>query len=148
MRGVGGHGGHKIVFRVTHRLSHLARLGRAPHFDLEQIAVLEAFHQHPVHALVQLGQQVVHAERGRLLELAHQHQALVRSSHHLERPGFAVAIGVLARMVDVKAMVRMLDHRHAQPPQPQLGDQLLDQRGLATARKAGKTDNLHGMLLD
>ena len=34
-----------------------------------------------------------------------------------------------------------------QPAQPQLGDQLLDQRGLATAGEPGKTDNLHPVLL-
>ncbi|MNT53824.1 hypothetical protein D3C72_1909340 [compost metagenome] len=90
---------------------------------------------------------MVHAERGGLLELAHQHEALVRCRDYLEGPCLAVAVRVLARVVYVETMVGMFDHRHAQPPQPQLGDQLLDQRGLATAGKTGKTDNLHPLLL-
>ena len=39
-------------------------------------------------------------------------EPLVGRHHHLEGTGLAMAIGVLAGMVDVEPVVRVLDHRH------------------------------------
>jgi hypothetical protein len=55
----------------------------------------------------------------------------------------AVAVGILAGMVDVEGVVRVLDQRHAQPMAHEARDQLLDQRGLAAAGPAGKTEGFH-----
>jgi hypothetical protein len=120
---VRGDGGDEVVVRVACRLACLG----PPDLDLEQVAFLEALHQHPVHALVQFGQEVVDREPRRLLELAHQRQPAVGGDHHLEGPSLAMAPGVLARMVDVEIVVGVLDHRDAQPAQPQRRDQLFDQ---------------------
>ena len=90
---------------------------------------------------------MVHAEHGGLFKLAHQHQALVRRRHHFKGTGLAVAVGVLAGVVHIEAVVGMLDHRHPQAAQTQLGNQLLYQRGFATAGEPGKAYNLHPMLL-
>jgi hypothetical protein len=60
VRRIGGNGHDEIVLRIAHRARCAAGLWGAPDFDLEQVAFLEAFDQHPVHALVQLGEQLVH----------------------------------------------------------------------------------------
>ena len=99
-------------------------------------------------ALVQLGQHLVHRELRGLLELAHQRQAPVGGNHHLEGPGLPVAPRVLARVVDVEAVVRMFDDRHPQPTPAQAGDELLHQRGFAGPGEPGKAGDLHHALLE
>ena len=137
--GIGGDGGDEAVVGVAHGLGG----GGAPDLDLGQVAVPEALHQHPVHAVVQLGDQVVHAQVGLALELAHQRQASAGSDHHFEGAGLAVAKAVLAGVVDVEAVVRVLDHRHALAAPLERRDHALDELRLAGAGKAGETDDLH-----
>ena len=84
------------------------------------------------------------AESPGLLEGANDGHALRRRGHHLVGARLAMAPGVLARVVDVEAVVRVLDHRHPQPTQAQRSDQLLDQRGLARTGVTGETHHLHG----
>src|SRR5688572_5708492 len=54
-----------------------------------------------------------------------------------------MAIGILARMVDVERVVGMLDERYAQPALHESRDQLLDGRRFAAAGPSGKTEDLH-----
>ena len=91
----------------------------------------------------QLGQQVVHRQRGRLFEFTHQRQPAVRRHHHLEGARLTVAETVLAGMVDVKPVVCVLDHRDAQPPRLERGNQALDQGRLAGAGESGEACDLH-----
>ena len=142
-RSIGGDRDDVRVLGVARGALAVIGRGHAPHLDLGQVAFLEAFDQHPVHAGIELGQQSMHADGAGRLELAHHGQAPVGGHGHLVSPGLTVAPGVLADVVDIEIMVRVLDHRHAQALQPQLGNQLLDQRGLAAARKPGKADHLH-----
>src|SRR6476646_3190606 len=55
----------------------------------------------------------------------------------------AVAVGILARHVDVEGMVRVLDQRNAQAALDEQWDQLFDERGLAAAGPARKTESSH-----
>src|SRR5690606_17260714 len=64
--------------------------------------------------------------------------------HHLEGARLAMAVRVLARMVDVEVVVRVLGHRHAQAAQLQCGNELFDEVGLACAAEAGESDDFHG----
>src|SRR6185295_20050840 len=55
----------------------------------------------------------------------------------------AVAIRVLARLVDVEFMMRVLDQRDGEAKRAEARDQLLDQRCLAAAGPAGESEHLH-----
>ena len=63
------------------------------------------------------------------------------------QPACAVPVGVLAGLVDVEAVVRVLDHRHPQAALHEARDELLDQRGLAAAGPSGETEDLHARRL-
>src|SRR6185295_13276449 len=80
-------------------------------------------------------------------QLVHQHPAPRRSDEDLGGAGVAMAIGILARLVDVERVVGVLDERHAQPAADEARDQLLDERGLATSGPACKAEDLHTAIL-
>ncbi len=105
--------------------------------------MLEAFDKHPVDTAVKFSDQVAYIELGQLLKLAHERETLVRRDHDFEGARLAMAVRVLAGMVDVELVVRMLDHRHAQSVQLEHGDQAFDEGGLARPRIAGKADDFH-----
>ena len=71
--------------------------------DDQQVARREALHLLVERRLV------------RAAQLVHQHPAPRRGHQDLGGAGVAVAIGILARLVDVEGVVRVLDERHAQP---------------------------------
>jgi len=131
----------RVILGIHRRRARL----RAPNFDLRQAGVLEAFHQHPVRvaAVHQLREQLVHRGLHLGVELAHLGQAVAVGHHHLEGAGLTVAVGVLARHVDVEALVRVLDHRHALAGRTQRADQPLGQARLARAGDAAEPDHLH-----
>src|SRR5687767_13087389 len=58
-----------------------------------------------------------------------------------------MAIGVLARMVDVEGVVRMLDERYAQPALHKARDQLLDERRFAASGPPRKAEDLHASII-
>src|SRR5262249_35814375 len=76
-------------------------------------------------------------------QLVHDHPALVGHDHHLATSRCAVPIRVLAGLVDVEAVVRVLDHGHAQAALHEARDELLDERGLAAPRPPGEAEYLH-----
>src|SRR5262245_48478795 len=53
---------------------------------------------------------------------------------------------VLAGLIEVKAMMRVLERRDFHPVRDQTRDQLGDQRGFARTAPAGEADNAHGAL--
>jgi hypothetical protein len=112
-------------------------------FNTRKLSVLDE-NDNPVDFTIdELGEQMVNAQFHGLFEFAHQHQAVPRGSHHLERTGFAVAPGVLAGMVDIELVVGMLHHRYPEPTQLHRRNELLDQGGLARARKTREGNDLH-----
>ena len=104
--------------------------------------MLESLDQQPI-AVGHLGNQLMNRGLALDLVLAQQGQTLARSHQHLERAGLAMAPAVLAGLVDVEALVGMLDHRHTLAKGLEFGDQLLDQRGLADAGRSKETQDLH-----
>ena len=104
----------------------------APDLELRDRRVLEALDDHEV-ARREAGELRVERGLGGAAKLVHQHPAARGRDEHLRGAGVAVAIGVLARLVDVERMVRVLDERHAQPGAGEARDELLDERGLAAA---------------
>ena len=115
----------------------------APDFNLKQVGVLETFYQNPVNTVVQLGNQLVHGQFNRLLKLAHQGEPLIRGHHHFKGTCFAVAKGVFAGVVNVKAMVCVLDDRHPLPEAAQDRNEAFHQGGFARSRIARKAYNFH-----
>ena len=115
----------------------------APDFELGDGGELEALHQQQVAGRKAL-ELLLERRLVRAAQLVHQHPAPRRGDEDFGRAGVAVAPRVLARLVDVERVVRVLDQRHAQPALHEARDQLLDEGGLAAARPAGKTEDLHG----
>ena len=62
--------------------------------------------------------------------------------------GLEDAVRVLARMVDVEAVMRVLHGRDPQPPLRELGDQPFHQAGLAGVLAADDLEDLHARILD
>ena len=63
----------------------------------------------------------------------HQGPTVVTGEQHLGGPGFAMAVGILARHIDVEGMVRVLDQRDAQTG----FDAVADREGFVVAYPAG-----------
>ena len=114
--------------------------------DLGDGHILEALHQHQI-AGRQYRQLRTQVRLGCPAHLVHQHPALVRNQQDLPCPGLPVTPGILARLVHVETMVGMLDHRDAQTAGGDLGDDPLDQGGLAGAGPAGEAEDFHGNVL-
>ena len=73
--------------------------------------------------------------------------ALGRGDDHLGGAGGAVHEGILARLVEVEAVMGVLERRHAHAARDQARDELGDQRGFAGTAPAGETDDAHGALI-
>src|SRR5215467_4180849 len=126
------------IARVQERLAVLL----APDLELGQRMVLMPLDQQQV-----AGRDVLDLLLERRLalpaQLVHDHPALVGHDHHLAASRRAVTIRVLAGLVDVEAVVRVLDHGHAQAALHEARDELLDERGLAAPRPPGEAEYLH-----
>src|SRR5712692_10430537 len=127
-----------LVLRVQQRLPVLP----APDFELGKRIALVALDEQQVAGRDSLDLLL---ERGFRLaaQLVHDHPALFGHDHHLAAAGFAVAVRVLLGMVDVEAVVRVLDERHLQAALDEARDELLDQRGLAASRPSCKSEYFH-----
>src|SRR5256885_16138651 len=54
-----------------------------------------------------------------------------------------MAVRILARLVDVEAVMRVLDHRYPEAAFDEARNELLDQGGLAASRPSGEAEDLH-----
>ena len=86
-------------------------------------------------------QRVRQAEFGRAAQLVHQRPPRPRRDEHLAASGPPVAVAVLAGLVDVEAVMRVLDQRNLDPARDQPGDHPLDQRRLARPRPSGEAED-------
>src|SRR6267378_5849082 len=118
----------------------------APDFELRNRRVLETLDDHDV-ARREARELRVERGLGGAAQLVHQHPAARGRDEHFRGAGVAVAVGVLARLVDVERVVRVLDERHAQPGAGEARDQLLDERRLAAAGPPGETEHLHTKII-
>ena len=92
----------------------------------------------------ELAEQLRQLRLGRPAQLVHQRPAIRRADQHLGRPGEAMAMGILARLVDVEAEMGVLDGRDPMPARDEARDHLGEERGLARAAPAGEADDAHG----
>ncbi len=115
---------------------------RAVDFELGEGVALEALDQHQIDRR-QLGQQIRQVPLRLVAQLVQHRKALRRADDHLGRAGGAVHERVLARLVEVEAVVRVLERRDALAARDQARQHLGDQRGLARAAPAGEPDDAH-----
>ena len=124
---------------VVWKQQGLAELG-AMQLYLGEVLVLEPFHQQQVEpGLVEAGQQGVKRGLG-VGRLDDAGVTTARSRHHLIRPRLAQAVAVLARLVGVKVVMGVLEHTQAQTAAYQNGDELFQQRCLASTAPGGKAE--------
>src|SRR5258708_32822082 len=76
-------------------------------------------------------------------ELVDDDPAPVGHDHDLAAAGLAVAVRILARLVDGEAVMRVLDHRYPETAFDEARDELLDQGGLAASRPSREAEDLH-----
>ena len=89
------------------------------------------------------GQQRVQGRLGRPAQLVDHRPAPRGGEHHLVGAGLAVAPGVLARLVEVDLVMGVLDGGDPVALGGQVGDQPLDQRGLAVVLPADHAEHPH-----
>src|SRR6516225_8243396 len=70
-----------------------------------------------------------------------------RGDDYFGGTGGAVEEGILARLVEVEAVMRVLERGHAEAARNQQRDELGDQRGFTRPTPAGETDDTHGSLI-
>jgi hypothetical protein len=115
------------------------------HFDLGVVPDLPAFDDDEIDWR-QFLQQFVHARLGCAAQFAHQRVTIDRRNQNLRRTRHAVGMRILARLIDVKAVMGVLERRYLQATRDQSRDDLAQQSCLAGAAPAGDTDNAHGSL--
>src|SRR6266849_5700167 len=127
-----------LVLRMQQRLPVFP----APDFELGQRVALVALDQQQVAGRDALDLLI---ERGFRLtaQLVHDDPAPVGHDHDLAAAGLAGAVRILARLVDVEAVMRVLDHRNPEAPLDEARNELLDQRGLAASRPSRESEYFH-----
>lgn len=104
---------------------------------------LESFHQYEIARRDAVDQLL----QGLLLlpaQFVNVSPTLTGRNQHLATPCAAVTVGVLARHVNVKFVMGMLDQRHVQAARGQQWNNAFDQNRLAAAGPAGETKDFHG----
>src|SRR6185437_1048262 len=76
--------------------------------------------------------------------LMHQRPAAGGADQHLARAGLAMFVGILARLVDIEAMMRVLHRGNADAAADELGDQPYQEGGLAAAAEPDHSEKAHG----
>src|SRR3974390_1722824 len=80
---------------------------------------------------------------GAAAQLMHQRPALLGRDQDLSRAGLAVAIAVLARLIDIESVMRVLDGRDGDAVPDQRRQQARRQGGLAAAAPTGEAEHAH-----
>ena len=127
-----------IVLRVDRRLA----VGRTMDLDLGQGIALEPLDQNEVDRRKQ-AQKIGKRRLRRPAQFPHQRQPIGGSDQHLMRAGGAMDVGILARLVEIEAVMGVLDRRDAQAATVQFGNEPDDQRRLARSAPAGEADRAH-----
>ena len=87
--------------------------GGAMDFELGMRLALVALDQHQIDRR-QLGQQLAQRRLRLAAQFMHQRPARRRADQHFGRAGHAVAMGILARLVEVEAVMRVLERSRPQ----------------------------------
>jgi hypothetical protein len=75
----------------------------------------------------------------------HEREAPGRGDDNLVGADLSMQIRILARLIDIKGMMRVLERRDA--PLAKIGNKLDDQGGLSRAAPTGKADHAHDLKL-
>ncbi len=138
--------GDRHDMRIVRMDQRLAVLG-AVNFQLRKGVALEAFDQHQIDRR-HLGDQVGHVPFRLLAQFVQDRPAPGRRDDHLGGAGDAVHEGILAGLVQIEAMMGVLERGHPHPPRQQARNELGDQCGFAGAAPAGEADDAHGTVLE
>src|SRR5262245_49196811 len=114
-------------------------------FEFGMRLALVAFDQHEIDG-AELLEQSAQRGLGSSAQLMDERPPLRRTYQNLGRADHAMGVGILARLVDVEAVVRVLECRHLQSPGDDAGNDLGEERGLAGAAPAGEADDAHAAL--
>ena len=108
--------------------------------DFREVFVLEPLDQEQIElCLIEAGQQLAKIGFGQF-RFNDTGMTTAGGNHHLLGTRLAQAVAVLARLVDIKVVVGVLEHPDAQAAIHQQGDQLLQQGGLAGAAPGGEAE--------
>ena len=114
--------------------------GRTLHFQTREGVAREAFDQHQLDRL-QSCEQGCEVGRGSVAAFVQQGPARLAGQQHLMRAGLAVQPAILAGLVQVDAVMGVLDGGDTYPMRAQPGDQGGDQGGLAAAGPSDDTED-------
>src|SRR5207249_1247211 len=113
------------------------------HFELGMRRALVALDHHQVDRRKLLQERA--ERRLRLVaQFVHQRPAPLRADEDLGRPGDAMAVGILARLIHIEIMVRVFERRHREPARHDARDRPREQRRLAGTTPAREADDAHG----
>src|SRR6266487_3429214 len=114
----------------------------APNLELRQRMMLVAFNKQQIAGRNALD-LVLQGGLRLAAQLVHHDPAPVGHDHDLAAAGLAVTVGILARLINVEAVMRVLDHRYPETAPDEARNELLDQGGLAASRPSGEAEDLH-----
>src|SRR5262249_44335055 len=80
-------------------------------------------------------------------QLVDERPAVGRADEDLGGPCHAMGVGVLARLVDVKGVVRVLEGRDLEPAGDDAGDYFGEERRFSRAAPAGEADDAHPVII-
>ncbi len=124
------------ILRMQRRFTH----GLPKDFQFGMGFGLEAFDEHQI-ARREASENLGQSRFGAAADLMHLHPAAGGGHDHLARPGFAVLVGILARLIDIERVMRVFHGRDLHAATAQQGNQFDEQRRLTGAAPAGHADH-------
>src|SRR5262245_19352132 len=119
---------------------HPVHSRKPANLDLGDRSGLIAFNDDEVAGL-KAADHIIERRLRRAAQLAHHGPAFGRNDGHLDGAGTAMARAIGLGVVDLEAVVGVLDSRHSEAAAGELGDQARYQRGLAGVLPAGNADD-------
>src|SRR5262249_26514912 len=130
--------------RVTGMKQRLAD-GGTVYFELRMRLALVAFDQHEIDR-AELFEQGAQRRLSSSTQLVHERPTVGRSHQNLGRARHAMGVGILAGLVDVEAVMGVLERRDLKSACDDAGNDFGEERSLAGAAPAGQADNAHAAL--
>src|SRR5262249_26412599 len=115
------------------------------HFELGMRFGLVAFDQHEIDG-AEFCEQCPEGGLGLSTQLVDERPTVRRADQNFARPRHGMGVGMLAWLVDVEAVMGVLERRYLEPPRDDAGDDLSEERGLAGAAPASEADDAHAAL--
>lgn len=112
------------------------------HLELGDRRLFEPFDENQI-ARREYGKLLLKRRFGRTAQFMQQRPSLIASKQYFLRAGLAMPPGILAGTIEIKIVMGVFDHGHAQPFANEQGNQFLDQRRLARTGITGKSKYFH-----